>query len=384
MNEYPRREFLRTGFMVTAAALAAGSLGSAAFAFGKSSQSEPFEMLVIGDSIMWGQGLNPEEKFSYLIEQWLEKEILKRDVNRTVEAHSGATIFPEKDPKRYLTEEMNEEINVSNPPILFQVESALDTYKKDPLEKRSKARVGEKVDLILLDGGANDFGMSQIVFSTKINDKLIEKYARDYCLYGMTTLLRVVCPTFPNARIVVTGYYPLVSKMTNPNVLSRSLFGALGIDARFNMPFHKDGDKRDKWADRSAAWVKWSNKYLQEAIEKINEVYPWPNGPRILFAPIPFEPQHSYGTFKDKEDPAKSETLLWYMGKRMVVNDRRYNDRRETICTNSEDAKFLSKLQKKICIRAGAFHPNWKGAEFYAEQIKKALLPYVDDMKAQT
>src|SRR5712671_1604590 len=57
----------------------------------KPAAGEPLQMLVLGDSIMWGQGLRPEEKFSWRIKCWLQEKT-NRAVTQTVFAHSGALI----------------------------------------------------------------------------------------------------------------------------------------------------------------------------------------------------------------------------------------------------------------------------------------------------
>jgi hypothetical protein len=330
---------------------------------------------------MWGQGLNDEFKFYNLIKNWLERpEVLNRPVNVTLEAHSGANIFPDKDVIRPLAQKRHGEINVSNPPILFQVESALDSLlKRYPTEAGGIATVGKKVDLILMDGGANDFGMRQILLEKTLEDAKIKKYAQDYCLLGMTTLLRVACATFPRARIVVTGYYPLVSPKTNARILSRTLLGALGIKGDVNWPFHKDGDRRDEWARRSAAWVKYTDEYLRTAVKTANDAFPSADAnPRVAFAPINFAPEDSYATF-DK-NPSDNKSRLWYTGEHLVTEDDKYNERRTKICVSNETSEF-SKTEKKICMRAGTFHPNHRGAELYRAEIQKALTPYIDELK---
>src|ERR1700704_60662 len=48
-------------------------------------------MLVLGDSIMWGQGLIEQHKAWYQVKSWL-KETTSRDVHENIEAHSGALV----------------------------------------------------------------------------------------------------------------------------------------------------------------------------------------------------------------------------------------------------------------------------------------------------
>ena len=52
---------------------------------------KPLHMLVLGDSILWGQGLKPEHKTWHHVKLWLEKNTGRRVVER-IEAHSGAVI----------------------------------------------------------------------------------------------------------------------------------------------------------------------------------------------------------------------------------------------------------------------------------------------------
>ena len=54
---------------------------------------EPLNLLVLGDSISWGQGLRDEHKASYLVKRWLEQQT-GREVRQQMQAHSGAVIGP--------------------------------------------------------------------------------------------------------------------------------------------------------------------------------------------------------------------------------------------------------------------------------------------------
>src|ERR1051325_8509596 len=51
----------------------------------------PLNLLVLGDSILWGQGLRDEHKAWYLVKSWLQ-QTAGRDVRERIEAHSGAVI----------------------------------------------------------------------------------------------------------------------------------------------------------------------------------------------------------------------------------------------------------------------------------------------------
>ncbi|NJM53676.1 MAG: hypothetical protein HC846_09980 [Blastocatellia bacterium] len=86
MSNFSRRQFLKSlGAMAT---LFVANRTGLSFA----QNSGDFEMLVVGDSVIWGQGLEEKDKTYTLIKNWLETELDKR-VNLKVKAHSGATIF---------------------------------------------------------------------------------------------------------------------------------------------------------------------------------------------------------------------------------------------------------------------------------------------------
>src|ERR1041384_8326484 len=48
-------------------------------------------LLVLGDSISWGQGLKDEHKAWFLVKKWLQQNT-GREVLERIEAHSGAVI----------------------------------------------------------------------------------------------------------------------------------------------------------------------------------------------------------------------------------------------------------------------------------------------------
>src|SRR5688500_12706894 len=85
-------------------------------------------MAVIGDSLTWGQGLQPWNKSSCRTKQWLEGKT-GRPVEVNVYAHAGAVIdgdTADEWEKKYLDgkKEAGSEVNVSFPTILSQVDAA--------------------------------------------------------------------------------------------------------------------------------------------------------------------------------------------------------------------------------------------------------------------
>ena len=144
-----------------------------------------------------------------------------------VEAHSGALIAQpapnhQKDedlftrkvaPVRYPGE-----VNNEYPSVWGQVDLASRYYLDNSIPLA-------EVDLILLNGGINDMGAPRILapkllgfLAGNIND-----FAKKYCEDDMKRLLDKVAKTFPRARIVVPGYFPLVSLNTPENLLMETI-----------------------------------------------------------------------------------------------------------------------------------------------------------------
>src|SRR2546423_15414833 len=98
----------------------------------------PINMLVVGDSILWGQGLKPEHKSWYQAKLWLERTAGRKVIER-IAAHSGAAIEAGSTNDRLTAG--NPEVNDALPTINDQFDTALKSYGD-----------ASKVDLVLLSG----------------------------------------------------------------------------------------------------------------------------------------------------------------------------------------------------------------------------------------
>jgi hypothetical protein len=68
------------------------------------------------------------------------------------------------------------------------------------------------VNLVLLDGCINDVGALERLTNPKVSPNEVTHQAKLGCFDGMVQLLKEVSTKFPNAKIIVTGYYQEVSK----------------------------------------------------------------------------------------------------------------------------------------------------------------------------
>jgi len=374
----------------------------------------PFRMLVLGDSVMWGQGLADEHKFSYLVRQWICEQRNsgncqdKDDVQIHVEAHSGAVIAkPEKDNQKKEEDRFTRtnspirypgEVNNVYPTVWGQVDLAHRYYLDNSIPP-------EEVDLILVNGGINDMGAPSLLapkllgfLAGNIND-----FARKYCEDDMKLLLEKVANNFPNARIIVPGYFPLVSLNTPENLLMETIgYLFLGKKEKANNAeaieeesanppnevtvSHKPSKSLVHMANRSRDWTVASNAALATAVKSFNSsraglpvtgnnspAPPPDASARALFVPVLFSDENAY---------AAKSALLWKLirkGPDVVLECAETNPLKNLIANDELQTKRgcmceqAGKRNDVICMRAGAFHPNVQGAELYFKSITKEL-----------
>lgn len=367
MKEFSRRQFLRQ--LGATAGLLLTSRGVLSMPNLKlSNNSRPFEMLVIGDSLISAQGLNEKNKFYYLVKEWLQQEVFgsSRQVNLKVKAHSGSRIFLHEDEiEEYrktgddVSKSHHSEINLSFPSITAQIDLARKEYENP-----------ETVDLILLSGGITDVLVANTV-NPFLNEKTMRNFIHKYCNQAMQELLEHATKVFPAAMIGVIGYFPIVSTKSDVNQLSRYLFKVVKFPHPLQWTFTNGLSKqfmkilRKNMTKRSRIWVAESNRNLNEAIAKVNGQF---EKPKVIFIKSPITEENCYGT---------KNTLLWETDKDNFPNDERYQERKVECSKALSEIKYhhYGKLSKRLCELAAIGHPNIEGSKAYAEAIKNNLKP---------
>ena len=332
-----------------------------------------FEMLVLGDSVVWGQGLTEEKKFYTKVKNAIERELPdNRKVRQLVEAHSGAVIAPKKPKSCPIAPG---EVPIGTPTLFSQVDAALSKYASFGVKRND-------VDLVLLNGCINDVGFPIIVnpFTSK---KTITKQSEKFCKKGMEKLLPHIRSSFPNAVIVVTGFYPIISEATGPDVINQLLEAFLGgtqgrkiankaakeqqKEARRNAGVEREAGNQVDWVIRQLSvlsnhWKAVSDADLQAAVNTVNS-----GQPPVYFVKVDFLPEECY---------AGEHTNLWKITGsgggigNLKTDDEMFDQRQETCRLAAADLKGFGRL---ICPAAGTGHPNIKGAEKYADAIIQQL-----------
>ena len=330
----------------------------------------PFNLLVLGDSITWGQGLRDEHKAWYQVKTWLE-DSAGRKVSERVEAHSGAVIGSPGDSGGNPVPPLDGEVNRGLPSVNNQIDNALRSYA-DP----------SQVDLVLVDGCINDVDARRLLNAANTTDS-IRELAQEKCGPPVEAMLSKILTSFPKAHVIITGYYPILSEKTESDLFMRAMVKRLYTGTT---PMN-DKQLRTRLIDISREWYLATNQMLAGATRKVDgQSAAKGSRQRALFAEIAFLPEYSF---------AAPQSRLWgfdasFLRKLLVVltlgrvtlktNDERRNQRgtsckdtfkRPARATNDQERERKHRIM--LCQLAAIGHPNREGASMYAEAIAKQL-----------
>jgi lysophospholipase L1-like esterase len=296
-----------------------------------------FRIVSIGDSIIWGQGLLPNEKLDVLVQQALQQKL---GVQVTLEssAHSGAVIGAN---------------GASGNPAPGEVPTSRLTIIE---QCNNFANAPDAVDLVILNGGINDVGLTHILNPLALIPSLDTRVAHA-CHDGMLVLLKKVSAKFtkPTCKILVTGYYSILSAKSDPVGVTRmlSLYGVAVPDFLEN-----ELDFINPVINRSETFFNDSNRQLAQAVADANDH-------RITFVPSGFTDDNSVFV--------PNTAFLWGLD---LDDDLSPQDPVAATRAPQCDAAHpgpLGVLEREICHRASAGHPNIQGAAKYSRQILAAL-----------
>lgn len=336
-------------------------------------------LLVVGDSISWGQGLKDEHKAWYLVKKWIEQNT-RREVRVQVEAHSGAVIGPVRgdDPRANFL--IDGEISRAQPTINDQIDNARASFA-DPAQ----------VDLVLVNGCINDVDSRQLLNAANTPDQ-IHDLAQAKCGPPVENLLTKIATVFPAANIVIIGYYPIITEYTANDLFMRTLA------KRFYMP--ADGEPRlnDKALRArliaiSREWYQTSSLILMTGARKINaDLVAKGSQQHVLFADAAFRPEHSFAANKSRlwgfdASALRKLLVVLTLGKvQLRTNDERRGQRSELCNAIYKKPENETREQKAIredrlmrCRLAAVGHPNRKGAAMYADAIGNLLRPIITE-----
>ena len=355
---------LVTACLVLALASAVSGQNSQPFQNGKAIR--PVNLLVLGDSVLWGEGLRTENKAWYHVKLWLEKTTGRPVVER-IEAHAGAVI--ERGSVTDTRISTNAEVNLALPTLHDQLDGALKALS-DP----------SKIDLVLVSGCGNDVGLQNLLNASKIEE--VDDITKAKCGTPIESLLRRIASVFPAAQIIVTGYYPFFSDQT------RNDFVVKGLARRF-FKTQPEGPKMnskevfERLKMNSKQWYEVSNSILSQAVQKINSEI---GQQRVAFAKIEFPAEYSFAAPRAhlwgfNRSPFRMGLLLLSFGRILLPSNDEVRRQRTASCNElfrePADETAEQKKERKVlrlsCRYAALGHPNKRGSILYADAITNIL-----------
>jgi lysophospholipase L1-like esterase len=313
----------------------------------------PFRILVLGDSIAWGQGLHTHEKMHALVASDIQQRNPHLRVTSKVLAHSGAILGDPEDanvPLR-LSGEFGAEVPITHPTVFQQVAENLGKRQRDMT-----------VDLIIVGAGINDVHLQYIL--NPLDDSL-DKRIETIFYPRLRALIETLAYDFPNATIVITGYYSFFTDASDRHLIGLGLaafgfgiggvagvLGALAVDA-----FAIDAIKA-----RARQFVEQTHASILAILDEWVELSPQV-AVRLYFANPGFAEENAM--FAPKP-------LLFAINADLSPQDApAIANGRAAAC--AEHLSQLDPLQGFGCPRASVGHPNAAGAAQYARAILDQL-----------
>lgn len=304
-----------------------------------------YRIVVFGDSIQWGQGIRDDLKFSAIVERHVSSKNGDVGVYRDIIAHSGAIIGVNNSSS---PSALAGEVPASHPTILQQVSS----FGGDK----------DKIDLILLDGGINDIGVEDIVGPTATSN-LTDK-VRKHCYEDMKELLTRVTSEYPNAEVIVTGYYQIVSDDSDVTMLATLIVGVgiplVGLPASFIVGGVLTAAAKQVMVDRCRTFAERTVVEIPRAIQEINAGLP--SGPRVHFA------QPNFGSQNAIFAP---DAWIWGVDPPLSPQDDANSG--GVASERARDCAAAGNRAPIYCGIASIGHPNVAGAREYARSIVALL-----------
>lgn len=315
---------------------------------------DTFVIGAMGDSIIAGVGLDERDTIPAQVAQALKSQPGNRSVHVQPIAHTGAKIgiTPYDSP--------------GLPPVDRQVPTRYPTIREQVVTYGAAAAGGAQyVDLIIVDGGANDVGMS--VWMDPNSSAAAIKAAVEQASYkDMYALLEIIAAKFPNAQVVVAGNYAPVSEFSDYKMLVPMLNALQSI--WYNIPGNLldtlGPGPRKRLVENCKTFSDEANVRLAQAVGEINQKLGGKK--RFFFADPKFGPMNAAATGNQS----------WLFGLQLLTDGvLKPEDHPDVAAARAAACKAVGspRTEVKFCERASAGHPTATGAKAYAQAIVAAL-----------
>jgi len=294
-------------------------------------------LLILGDSVPWGQGLAPAHKFTSFALEHIRAQTHDPLVDAHMFAHSGAVIGW----NRSQTGDVRPgEVPVDYPTIKQQVNAA--------------AGLSGQTKWIVINGGINDVDIHRM-FNPMVPQKRLKDLTEKFCGTDLKLLLKLTAQTFPHAKIFVIGYYPILSDRSDPLKIA-SLFGA--VQGTQFSPLFAPEVFRNVLVENCLNFWRQSLAAMEEATDTANQEL---GALRCVWVDSGFDVANA--CYADRP-------FLWEVDVdpfRLFPAEDEMRHTRAPLC----ELHVANPLDRFTCERASAGHPNIAGAR----QIANRLLP---------
>jgi hypothetical protein len=358
-------------------------------------------MLALGDSPMWGNGLDDDHKYVRLVAQYVA-DGTGRQVHLVSYAHSGANIADESnscyEPLIESDKRPPGDLNAGLPATLQQEAAA------------AAVKDYQDAELVLLDGCINDVSAERVALPFPLggaDKEEITRRAHHWCSDSMLTLLQHAKGHFPHATLIVSNYWLIISDQSSTvglaltkkrgaftqeesesfrdleNLIKTQLEAErrLGLNLTDVRSVVEPTSLLQKWSENSYAFLDTSERCFDWAVASVDgrtheandpratqcppaaRVKPQPvtDSVRAFLATVSRDPQYSYGTGK--------ASRLWSVPDPHSP-DQQYAER-GALCESHYGAAHP--IDEFICQENPTAHPNVGGADAYARSITAIL-----------
>jgi len=305
-----------------------------------------YQIVTIGDSIAWGEGLQKADKWSTKVEEHVTAANAGISVYMSGEPHTGAilgwngttggTHFNGDIPKSY--------------PSVHQQARDLAALPN-----------ASTVDLILITATANDVGSNSWLDPGKSPSDILPRVTK-YCHDDMLAFLGWLAGAFTAAKIIVTGYYPMVSHDSNPNFGVDVVAVYVGLDdnkgllpAARAIAMGLNVGTQPKVASNTEYFAAQANLAISLAVKDANQAL---NPARIYYA------DPGFGTKNAANAPN-----AWVFGIDVTLLGLQPTDSPTSANLRATQCQVLNSLDRVYCDVASTGHPNESGALAYAKAI---------------
>jgi len=306
----------------------------------------PFKTVVLGDSVMWGQGLYEPQKIHSLVAAELAEQGLL--VQNVFQAHSGAIIGEPDD----VTDKppIDGEVPVGEPTVFEQIKAVIGNNERDP-----------SVNLVMICAGVNDVDITRIL---NLREQGLDNYIEDTFYRKTKLLLERAYHCFPNAIIVIAGYYQAFSDDSEKAIILNVLKGIgftvpLLPNSLGELVLEALGSRLTKaLIERCERFRDYAHECIREAIVDLVGMMPEAKE-RIFFADPKFKEENAIGA---------PQTLLFGVNADLSPQDPpEIAERRAKACEIYADR--LNMIEHIAGPRASVGHPNPAGAQQYTDVI---------------